>query len=281
MAWRSIARAGSCTSPTWPITGSGSSTSPTGTIATFAGTGQGKHAGDGGPATAASIAGARAVEVAPDGTVLILERQGNTLRAVDPTTGTITTRAGTGAKGYSGDGGPATAATFNGPKELAVDAAGNVFIVDTENHAIRRIDAQTGTISTVAGSGRRGGQGDGGPATSAELDRPHGVAVAPDGALYIGDTDESPRAPRLALNGIANQGGDDGESGGAPERRARLDDGAGRGKGGGVRALCPDDPLRPEARRRARRGAQGRRGARRGPARRAGRSTSVPSAAAP
>ena len=159
-----------------------------GTIATFAGTGQGKHSGDGGPATAASIAGARAVDVAPDGTVLILERQGNTLRAVDPTTGTITTRAGTGAKGYSGDGGPASAATFNGPKELAVDAAGNVFIVDTENQAIRRIDAQTGTISTVAGSGRRGGKGDGGPPTSAELDRPHGIAVAADGALYIGDT---------------------------------------------------------------------------------------------
>jgi sugar lactone lactonase YvrE len=159
-----------------------------GTIATFAGTGQGRHAGDGGPATAASIAGARAVDVAPDGTVLILERQGNTLRAVDLRTGTITTRAGTGAKGNSGDGGPATAATFNGPKELAVDTAGNVFIVDTENHAVRRIDAQTGTVSTVAGSGRRGPGGDGGPATSAELDRPHGVAVAADGALSIGDT---------------------------------------------------------------------------------------------
>jgi DNA-binding beta-propeller fold protein YncE len=159
-----------------------------GTITTFAGTGQGKHAGDGGPAKAASIAGARAVDVAPDGSVLILERQGNTLRAVDPATGIITTRAGTGAKGNTGDGGPPTAATFNGPKELAVDTTGNVFIVDTENHSIRRIDAATGVVSTVAGSGRRGGNGDGGPATSAELDRPHGVAVAPDGSLYIGDT---------------------------------------------------------------------------------------------
>jgi DNA-binding beta-propeller fold protein YncE len=169
----------------------------TGTITTFAGNGQGKHAGDDGPATAASIAGARAVEVAPDGSVLILERQGNTLRAVDPHTGTITTRAGSGAKGYSGDGGPATAATFNGPKELAVDAAGNVFIVDTENHAIRRIDAGTGTITTVAGSGRRGPGGDGGPATSAELDRPHGVAIAADGAILIGDTNNH-RVRRVA-----------------------------------------------------------------------------------
>jgi DNA-binding beta-propeller fold protein YncE len=168
-----------------------------GTIATFAGTGQGQHEGDGGPASAAAIAGARAVEVGPDGTVFILERQGNTLRAVDPQGGLITTRAGNGAKGYSGDDGPPLAATFNGPKELAVDGEGNLFIVDTENHAIRRIDARTGTISTVAGSGRRGGGGDGGPATAAELDRPHGVAVGPDGALFIGDTNNH-RVRRVA-----------------------------------------------------------------------------------
>ncbi|SIO58603.1 NHL repeat-containing protein [Singulisphaera sp. GP187] len=160
----------------------------TGEIAAFAGTGRGKFAGDGGPALAASIAGARAVEVGADGTVFILERQGNRLRGVDPRDGLITTRAGTGAKGYSGDGGPAKEATFDGPKELAIDRAGNLFIVDTENHAIRRIDARTGLIRTVAGTGRRGGEGDGGAATSALLDRPHGVAVGPDGAVYIGDT---------------------------------------------------------------------------------------------
>lgn len=160
----------------------------TGRIATFAGTGQGKHAGDGGPASAAAIFGARAVEVGPDGTVYILERQGNRLRGVDLRSGIITTRAGTGAKGFSGDGGPALSATFDGPKELAVDGAGNILIVDTENHAIRRIDARTGVISTLAGSGQRGGEGDGGPATAARLDRPHGVAIGPDGSIWIGDT---------------------------------------------------------------------------------------------
>jgi DNA-binding beta-propeller fold protein YncE len=159
-----------------------------GRIATFAGTGQGRHSGDGGLASAASIHGARAVEVGPDGTVYILERQGNTLRSVDPATGIITTRAGTGKKGYSGDGGPATAATFDGPKELALDHKGNLLIVDTENHAIRRIDAKTGRVSTVAGSGHRGGEGDGHAASSAQLDRPHGVAADRNGALYIGDT---------------------------------------------------------------------------------------------
>ena len=160
----------------------------TGRIATFAGTGRARHDGDGGPAAKAAIWGARAVDVGPDGTVYILEREGNTLRAVRPGTGTIATIAGTGAKGYSGDGGPAAAATFNGPKELAVDRAGNVWIVDTENHAIRVIDAATRRIRTVAGNGRPGGDGDGGPADVARLDRPHGVVVAPDGTCWIGDT---------------------------------------------------------------------------------------------
>lgn len=160
-----------------------------GRISTFAGNGKGAREGDGGPASQASIFGARAVEVGPDGTVYILERQGNSLRSVDPKTGRISTVAGTGAKGYSGDGGPALLATFNGPKELAIDPTGNFLIVDTENQAIRRVDAKSGVITTLAGSGKRGGSGDGGPATEAQLGRPHGVAVGPDGAVYIGDTE--------------------------------------------------------------------------------------------
>ncbi len=161
---------------------------PSGTIRTFAGNGQGRHSGDGGPALNASLHGSRAVRVGPTGLVYILERNGNTLRVVDPETGNIQKVAGTGKKGYSGDGGPAIEATFDGPKELDIDQAGNIFIVDTENQVIRRIDAETGIITTVAGNGNRGGKGDGGPATEAELDRPHGVAVSPDGTLDIGDT---------------------------------------------------------------------------------------------
>ena len=124
-----------------------------GIISTFAGTGQAGHSGDGGLASAASIHGARAVDVGPDGTVYILEREGNRLRAVDPRTNIIRIIAGTGAKGHTGDGVLALAATFNGPKELCVDRAGNVLIVDTENHVIRRIDARTGIVSTIAGDG--------------------------------------------------------------------------------------------------------------------------------
>jgi DNA-binding beta-propeller fold protein YncE len=158
-------------------------------IDTFAGTGQGRHSGDGGPARRAGIAGARAVEVGPDGTVYVLERQGNSLRAVDPKTGHIATIAGTGAKGSSGDGGLAKDATFNGPKELTLDRIGNILIVDTENHLIRKIDIGSGTLTMVAGSRRQGGDGDGGPATAGRLARPHGVAVGPDGAIFIGDTE--------------------------------------------------------------------------------------------
>jgi DNA-binding beta-propeller fold protein YncE len=160
----------------------------TGTIATFAGTGEPAHSGDGGPAAAAGVWGARAVRVAADGTVYILERQGSSLRAVNPRTGVITTLAGTGARGYGGDGDPALAAVFDAPKELTIDPAGDILIVDTENHAIRHIDVKSGTVDTIAG-GHKGGEGDGGPARQAGLGRPHGIAVSPDGALYIGDTE--------------------------------------------------------------------------------------------
>jgi sugar lactone lactonase YvrE len=159
------------------------------TISTFAGTGEPEHSGDGGPATAAGIHGARAVKVAADGTVYILERQGSTLRAVDPRTGIIATIAGTGARSYSGDGGPALMATFDAPKELAIDREGNLLIVDTENHAIRFLDLGTGIVVTLAGNGRKGDEGDNGPANAASLARPHGAAVGPDGAIYIGDTE--------------------------------------------------------------------------------------------
>jgi sugar lactone lactonase YvrE len=159
-----------------------------GTITTFAGTGVGVHSGDGGPAASAGLFGARAVKVAADGTVYILERQGSTLRAVAPKTRIIATVAGTGVRGYDGDGGPARAALFDAPKEFALGDDGDILVVDTENHAIRRIDGATLIVETIAG-GRKGGDGDGGPAIAAGLGRPHGAAVGPDGAIYIGDTE--------------------------------------------------------------------------------------------
>ncbi len=164
-----------------------------GRISTFAGTG--RHPvkpdrsglGDGGPAAEAVIVGARAVAVDAMGNAYLCEREGNAIRKVDPA-GRISTFAGAGFKGYSGDGGEARLATFNGPKGVRCDREGNVYVVDTENHAIRRVDARTGRIATVAG-GHRGVDGDGGEATLAGLDRPHGIAIAPDGTLYIADSE--------------------------------------------------------------------------------------------
>ena len=158
-----------------------------GIISTFAGTGEAQHSGDGGPAKRAGVFGARAVALAPDGALYVLERQGSSLRKVRD--GIIETVAGTGARGYAGDGGNARDAVFNAPKEMAVDGEGNVFIVDTENHAIRRIDARNWIVTTIAGSGAAGPGGDGGPARAAGLARPHGAVVGPDGAVYLGDSE--------------------------------------------------------------------------------------------
>ncbi len=158
----------------------------TGIITTFAGNGEKARTGDGGPAAQAGINGCRAVCVDGQGNTYICEREGNGIRMVNPQ-GIITTIAGTGEQGYTGDGGPAVWATTNGPKAIRCDGGGNIYVVDTENHAIRRIDREGGNIVTVAG-GRKGGEGDGGDATEAGLDRPHGCLVDSRGDLYIADS---------------------------------------------------------------------------------------------
>jgi sugar lactone lactonase YvrE len=158
-----------------------------GIISTFAGTGEARHDGDGGPAASAGVFGARAVALAPDGALYVMERQGSSIRRVR--NGTIETVAGTGARGYAGDGHDARQAVFNAPKEMAIDPAGNIFVVDTENHAIRLIDSKSWIVTTIAGHGAPGPGGDGGPAEQAGLARPHGVVIGPDGAAYIGDSE--------------------------------------------------------------------------------------------
>jgi sugar lactone lactonase YvrE len=157
----------------------------TGVITTFAGNGEKQRAGDGTPATQASIMGARAVCMDSRGNTYICEREGNGVRKVDAR-GVMSTFAGTGERGYSGDGGPALGATWGAPKAIRCDHRDNVIVVDTENHAIRRIDAVTGVVTTIAG-GHRGGDGDGGLATKAGLERPHGCGIDPQGHLYIAD----------------------------------------------------------------------------------------------
>jgi hypothetical protein len=157
-----------------------------GIITTFAGTGEKARTGDGRAAAAASILGARAVCTDRRGQTYICEREGNGIRRVDAH-GIMSTYAGTGERGYGGDGGPARAATWGAPKAIRCDRHDNVLVVDTENHAIRRIDSVTGVVTTIAG-GRQGGGGDGGPAIAAGLDRPHGCDVDGQGNIYIADS---------------------------------------------------------------------------------------------
>lgn len=157
-----------------------------GLLTTFAGNGEKARIGDGLLAIEASILGARAVCMDRLGNTYICEREGNGLRKVD-VHGIMSTFAGTGERGYSGDGGPALSASWGAPKALRCDAQNNIVVVDTENHAIRRIDGTTGLVTTLAG-GQHGSDGDGGPAIEAGLDRPHGCAIDAQGNLFIADS---------------------------------------------------------------------------------------------
>jgi sugar lactone lactonase YvrE len=159
----------------------------TGVITTVAGTGVQGFGGDGGPATAATLNFPQQVVADAAGNLFIAESGNNRVRRVDAATGVITTVAGTGDWGYGGDGGPAAAATLAWPTGVAVDATGNLLIAEYGNSRVRRVDAATGIITTVAGTGIPGHGGDGGPATSATLDTPHAMAVDEAGNLYIAD----------------------------------------------------------------------------------------------
>ena len=156
-------------------------------INTVAGNGGFSSGGDGGPATSAALSAPWHVVVDGAGNLFIADGRNNRVRRVDAATQVITTVAGNGTEGFSGDGGPATSAELAGPNGVAIDAAGNLFIADTDNNRIRRVDAATQVISTVAGAGGYGFSGDGGLATSAELAVPTRVAVDSAGNLFIAD----------------------------------------------------------------------------------------------
>lgn len=208
------------------LTAPGTITAPTGTITTFAGNGTYGYSGDGGPATSAELTQPSGVAVDSGGNVYITDFGNYTVRKVD-TSGNITTFAGTGVPGYSGDGGPANKATFTSPYAIAIDSSGNIYISDLGKTNIRKITTD-GTIHTIvsgvsadaiavdsAGSiyfpdsftntvrkiladgtqfviagipGSAGFSGDGGPGTSAQLNQPHGVALDSAGNVYVADS---------------------------------------------------------------------------------------------
>ena len=198
--------------------------STSGIITTVAGNGSTGDSGDGGPATAAEFVIPIRCAVDSSGNLFIVDQGAFVIRKVD-VSGIITTYAGTGAQGFSGDGGQATQAEFNNPTWVTVDAAGNLYVTDQFNYRIRVIDASTGIITTVAGNGDNAFAGDGGPATSASLGYPGGTVVDPSGALFIVD-DSNNRIREvsggvittIAGTGTAGYSGD----GGAPSQ-AELD----------------------------------------------------------
>jgi len=163
----------------------------TGEITTVAGNGSFAFGGDGGPAVEASLAHPAAVAIDSSGNLLISDSLNNRIRRVDAETLRISTIAGTGVAGFSGDGGLASSAALNNPIGIAIDSSGNILIADSGNHRIRRIDARTGEITTVAGNGRAELSGDGGPAVQASLNFPLGVAVDARGNIYIADSRNS------------------------------------------------------------------------------------------
>jgi hypothetical protein len=156
-------------------------------IYTVAGNGFWGVSGNGGPAAAATLNDPTNTATDAAGNLYIADSGNQMVRRVDAKTGTITRFAGTGTAGYKGDGGAATSAQLNYPYALAFDSAGNLYISDSNNYAVRRVDEATGTISTVAGTGTSGYSGDGGQAGKAELAYPQGIAVDKAGNLYIGD----------------------------------------------------------------------------------------------
>ena len=172
----------------------------TGEISTFAGTGERKPTPDGARFAGVPLNGPRALDFDRQGNLWVALREGNAVYKLDLAQGTIHHVAGTGKKGFTGDGGPAKAATLNGPKGLSVAPDGNVFIADTENHAIRMIDVKRGTIELVAGTGV-GGDGPEGAALNCQLSRPHGVFADRDGSVFIGDSGANRVRRWLALAG--------------------------------------------------------------------------------
>ncbi len=168
------------------------STALAGTIETVIGTGKTDNNGNSGPADQFNVSSPFGVEIGPDGALYITEVGNHRVLRLDRKTRQVTTVAGNGAKGYSGDGGPATAAALNEPYEVRFDNDGNMIFVEMMNHLVRRVDAKTGIITTLAGTGNPGFSGDGGLAIKATFNRPHSIALSSDatkehGFLYVAD----------------------------------------------------------------------------------------------
>ncbi|MBM4184844.1 MAG: hypothetical protein FJ207_11630 [Gemmatimonadetes bacterium] len=163
---------------------------PVGRVRTVAGTGVAGYEPEGTaglPGTSTPVNNPYGVVVGPDGGLWFCEVDSGRTRRLDLGTGRLTTHAGNGTKAYAGDGGPPLEASFSAPHEIRFDAAGNLYVVERDAHVVRRVDARTRVVTTVAGTGVAGFSGDGGPATAAQLRQPHSIAFDAQGNLLVCD----------------------------------------------------------------------------------------------
>ena len=158
-----------------------------GVVSLVAGNGKDIAASPDGPAVQTSLSQPFGICTGPDGALYVCEVGSHMIRRIDLGSGEMTTIAGCGQKGYSGDGGPATLAELNEPYEVRFDRLGNLLFVEMQNHVVRRVDRMTGMITTIAGTGVAGFSGDGGPANAAQMNQPHSIALDNEGRLYICD----------------------------------------------------------------------------------------------
>jgi DNA-binding beta-propeller fold protein YncE len=206
-----------------------------GILTTIAGTGEKGDAGDGGPALKAQFNGMHSLAVTPAGDILVADTWNHRVRKIDARTGLITTIAGTGEKGFSGDGGPAVKARFGGIYCLALDAKGErLYLADLDNRRIRMVDLGSGVVRTVAGNGKRGVPDDGADARSAPLVDPRAVAVDAQGNVYI--LERSGNALRVVdaagkIRTVVGTGQKGAAGDGGPARQATLN---------GPKHLCID-----------------------------------------
>ncbi len=179
-------------------------TASTGIISTVAGNATSGYSGDGSAATSAALNNPKGLALDASGNIYIADFNNCRIRKVNVSSGIITTVAGNGTAGNSGDGGPATLAKLYCPTSVSIDAGGNIYIADSYNHAIRKVTAGTEIISTVAGNGLRGFTGDGGAATTAQLYLPNGVSIDASGNIYIADRYNNRIRKVTAATGIIN-----------------------------------------------------------------------------
>jgi sugar lactone lactonase YvrE len=197
-----------------------------GRVSTIAGNGTAGSGGDGGPADKAQLNGLHDMRFRPDGALYIADTWNARVRKIDMRTGVITTIAGTGTKGFSGDGGPAVEAMMGDTYSIAFDAGGSLlYVADLDNLRVRMIDIERGIITTVAGNGNKGVPRDGGIAVEEPLMSPRAVAVDASGVLYIVErgghavrrVDREGRITTIVGTGEGGYGGDEG-----PGRQAKL-----------------------------------------------------------